>query len=134
VTPRKMMLRLGALVVMTLPIVGPTPGYVGNCSGGGAPAVDRVQFCTDKETYACARDFTAGRIDGTQYSVCMMHIDTTCAGFNWPDGCSPSKQLADACIDAVSDANRISTPTNMLTECDSTTLCGAAMLGSAGGI
>lgn len=128
-TLRKLALRLSALVVMTLPIVGPTPGYVGNCSGGGsATPVNRVQFCTNKEAYACARDFSAGRIDGTQYNVCSMHVDSTCRGFNWPDGCSPSQQLADACIDAVSDANRVSTPTEMLPECQSSTLCGGSNL------
>lgn len=131
-TPRKMMLRLAALVVMALPIVGPTPGYVGNCSGSAATPVNPTQFCTDKNTYVCARDLAAGRIDMTQYNVCSMHIDSMCLGFNWPDGCSPSKQLADACIDAVSDGNRIATTTDMLTECSQTTLCGAAPLTSGG--
>ncbi len=126
---RRFFLRAAALAVLGLAIGGPAPGYVGNCSTDGGPGpVDRVQFCTNKEAYACARDLAFGRIDMTQYNVCSSRIDSMCAGFNFPPGCSPSQALANACISAVSDANRISTPTDMLVECQSTTLCGAASL------
>lgn len=123
------MLRVAALVVVGLGIAGPTPGYVGNCDPGtGGGSVNAVQFCTDKETYACARDLAAGRIDMSAYNVCAGRIDSDCARFTFPTGCSPSPELADACIGAVSDSSRISTPTDMLPECQSNTLCGAAPL------
>jgi len=123
------LLRAGALLVVGLALGGPTPGYVGNCDpGAGNSSVDRVQFCTDKETYACARDLAAGRIDMTQYNVCAGLIDGDCHGFNFPAGCAPSRQLADACIGAVSDSSRIGTMTQDLVECQSNTLCGAAPL------
>jgi hypothetical protein len=132
VTPRRILLRAVALVIVALALGGPTPGYVGNCSaGGGADTVERVQFCTDKETYRCARDFAAGRIDGNGYNDCAARIDTTCAGFNFPPGCAPSRALADACISALSDANRkneLDDATHSLPECTSMTLCGAASL------
>ncbi len=132
-TARKITLRLGALVIVGLALGGPTPGYVGTCDpGGSAGTVDRVQFCTDKETYQCARDLAAGRIDMTQYNVCAGHIDTDCHGFNFPAGCAPSHPLADACISALSDSSRISTRSEMIVECQSNTLCGAAPLTSGG--
>jgi len=128
-TPRRFAIRFGGLAVLALAIGGPTPGYVGNCDpSGSGGSVDRVQFCTDKSTYACARDRLFGRTTQEQYNTCQMQIDSMCHGFNFPSGCSPTRQLADACINAVSDANRIATPTDALPECMSSTLCGAAPL------
>lgn len=134
-TPRRFVLRALALVVVALALGGPTPGYVGNCSpGSGTSTVDRVQFCTDKETYQCARDLAAGRIDMNQYNTCSGRIDSDCAGFNFPAGCAPSNELAHACIDALSRPERIGTPNDMIVECQSNTLCGAAPLSSPEGI
>lgn len=128
-SPRRLFIRVAGLAVLALSIGGPTPGYVGSCSAdGGNATADRVQFCTDKEAYQCARDLAARRIDSTQYNTCAGRIDADCAGFNFPPGCAPSRALADACISALSDANRISTPSDMIPECQSTTLCGAASL------
>jgi hypothetical protein len=108
-------------------IGGPAPGYVGNCDGGQCEA-NRVQFCTDLETYKCARDLAAGRIDMPTYNTCANRIDSTCQGFNFPSGCSPSCELTDACISAISDANNIATTNDMIVQCQSNTICGAATL------
>jgi hypothetical protein len=124
VTLRRFVLRAGALVVVALALGGPTPGYVGNCDGtGGSGSVDRVQFCTDELGWECARD-NARHPDTTVYNACVAQIDRTCAGFNFPAGCAPSHQLAYACISALADAGRVATPTAMIVECQSTTLCG----------
>lgn len=126
---RRTLLRAAALVVVGLALGGPTPGYVGNCDPNGGPGtVNRVQFCTDKETYQCARDLAAGRIDMTQYNVCAGAIDSHCQGFNFPPGCLPSQPLADACIGALSDQARIGTMSQDIVECQSNSLCGAAPL------
>jgi hypothetical protein len=128
-SPRRLMLRACALVVVALALGGPTPGYVGSCSTSGPDqTVDRVQFCTDTSTWKCARDLAAGRIDMNGYNTCSGRIDTDCAGFNFPAGCAPSRPRADACISALSDANRISTMSDSIVECQSNTLCGAASL------
>ena len=132
-TLRRFMLRAGALVVVALALGGPTPGYVGSCSTSGPDqSVDRVQFCVDSSTWKCARDLGAGRIDMNAYNACRARIDTDCAGFNFPAGCSPSRPRADACNSALSDANRIGTRSEDIVECQSNTLCGGSALSSEG--
>jgi hypothetical protein len=121
-------LRASAGVVLLLALGGPTPGYVGNCSGGGTPAgVDPVAFCTNKRTYICARDNYAGRIDMNQYNQCRAMIDSVCAGFSF-GSCAPTQSQAQACIDALADPMRVGTPDSMIPECSSTALCGGTML------
>lgn len=133
-TPKRIVLRAAALVVVGLALGGPTPGYVGNCSPGGGDdgTVDRVQFCTDKLTWQCARDLAAGRIDMNRYNTCVASILSDCAGFNFPSGCAPSHPLASACIDALSARDMINIPSDMIVQCQSTTLCGAALVSPEG--
>lgn len=133
-TARRIILRALALVVVALALGGPTPGYVGNCGTGTTQSVNRVQFCTDRKTWECARDFDAGRITGAQYNDCVGMIDSACQGFNFPDGCAPSQQLADACIAALQNRGRESELNDDVVECKSTTLCGTATLTSPEGI
>lgn len=85
--------------------------------------VDPVQFCTDKRMYVCARDNRAGRIDMSQYNQCVAQIDAMCAGFSF-NGCVPTPAQADACLAALADVNRVTTPDGMIIECMSSALCG----------
>jgi hypothetical protein len=122
-------IRLGAGVIILLALGGPTPGYVGTCdASGGSTVADPAQFCTSRKTWECARDYAAHRIDMGMYNACALGIDAACAGFNWTPGCAPSPQLADACISALSDMSRVGTPTPMIEECYTESLCGGAPL------
>jgi hypothetical protein len=89
---------------------------------------DPAQFCISRKTWECARDYAGLRITAEMYNACALGIDAACSGFNWSEGCSPSPQIADACISALSDMSRVGTPTPMIPECYSESLCGGAPL------
>lgn len=123
------LLRAGALAVVATALGGPTPGYVGTCDPGGSrPAVDPEAWCNERESVECARDLAAMRINMSMYSACQASVETTCRGFNFPPGCSPSRELAAQCIDDLSRTDLLSTPSDAMPSCQSDALCGAASL------
>lgn len=138
-SPRRALLRVGALTILALAIGGPTPGYVGNCdaSSGSGPAINPRDFCVQRTHNACARDYAAGRLTMATYNDCQgaPHINMVCNGFNFPNGCAPPTSAANACYAALLDGTRLSTTCTFtsatscgLTECQFTSLCGASPL------
>ncbi|MFO0681039.1 MAG: hypothetical protein U0234_03260 [Sandaracinus sp.] len=123
------LVRGAGVAVMAVGIAGPTPGYVGSCDpSGSTPAVDPEAWCTEREGVECARDLAANRINQSMYSACQAQVPTTCRGFNFPPGCSPSRELAAQCIDDLSRTDLLSTPSDAMPSCQSNALCGAATL------
>lgn len=131
---RRVLLRLGAGVVILLALGGPTPGYVGTCSTDTPAVVDPEQFCVDRKSSECARDRVAGRTDEATYNACANMIESQCTGATWTNGCAPSPQLAGACISALRDMSRLATLNAMIEECYQETLCGTAPLVTPDGI
>ncbi len=125
---RRLVLRAAAGTVILLALGGPTPGYIGSCDASGPRVADPAQFCVDRRQAECARDYYGMRISADMYNACAMTIESSCAGFNWTAGCSPSPETAGACVSALREMSRVGTATAMIPECYMESLCGAAPL------
>lgn len=82
-----------------------------------------LQFCTDEQTWVCARDLAAGRIDMAQYTVCASGVTDRCASFTLPDGCRLRADRAQTCIDTLSMTTHLATPFDGIVECHLDVLC-----------
>ena len=112
---------LAALVVMALALVGPAPGYVGSCLEDSVTA-DPVEFCQEKNSWVCEREWAAGRLNDVERESCFFNIN--CSSSTWPPNCRPpSEALTTICIDALSNPGRLSEPSDSIVECLPSTLC-----------
>lgn len=122
----KLILRVVVVLVMALALGGPTPGRLGGCGADAAGAVDPHQFCLDYRTTICARNYALNG-DAGEHDRCRGGVSGACAGFNFEAGCFPSQASTQACLGALVDLARLSTPPDLLPEC---TFCS----GSGGGM
>ena len=137
--------------VLFLALGGPAPGAVGSC-GGEVTAVDPIQFCVSWRTIECNRSRARGDVlpapptpctddPGTpenesdpticNWLFCRSGVPSRCSSFAWPTDCNPppNELVTNACLNAVSDISRLSTPNDGILECRLEMLCprGAAL-------
>jgi hypothetical protein len=88
-------------VALFLVLGGPGPGSVGDCTQGASIA-DATQHCRNAGAWRCARRRARGDITEEEERECVSMVEANCPGTNWPAGCAPTQQQADACIAALS--------------------------------
>lgn len=121
---RRMGSRMALGVLLILVLGGPAPGSVGSCSED-ATVADPVQFCVDRRSWSCQRREVRGELTEDERDACLAAVDAECAGTTWGSDCiPPTTRKTDACIGALSDGSRLSTPESELVECQLSTLCG----------
>jgi hypothetical protein len=120
-------LRLAVGLVAFLALGGPSPGHLGSCTGLSAPP-DPYRYCVDTRGEECRRDVSAGRINvDVEFPACVDAILPRCEGVvAWPS-CVPTSAQTLACLEALRDTNRYSTPSNELPECNQASWCPAGI-------
>lgn len=119
-TGGRLVLAVGLFVMLG----GPAPGSVGSCSDETEIA-DAVQFCVDRKSWSCQRRWARGELDDAERDACLVPIEDDCRGSAWGTDCiAPTTNQTEACIGALSDPGRLSTPEADLVECQRSTLCG----------
>ena len=141
---------VGAILFLTLG--GPAPGAVGSC-GGEVSVVDAKQFCATKRALECDRARARGETQATapipctdnastpeneadptvcNWLYCRSLVTGACAAVDWPTDCTPppTELVTNACLNALNDAGRLSTPSADIAECNINVICpppGAAL-------
>ena len=85
---------------------------------------DAGEFCREYEYEVCSRDFALGHITAEEQSECNAEVSTRCEGVGWPDGCTPTMERIDLCIEAFYDGERVEEPSRSFPECVVETICG----------
>ena len=119
---RSLFLKLAMWVVLAVALVGPTPGQVGGCTEDTI-AADPVEFCAEKNTWICQRDFAAGRTSMVERDTCLFNIQGMCAGAAWSSCMPPTESQAQVCIDALADPARLAETSDRIAECQASFLC-----------
>lgn len=120
---RRVVLRLAAGALALLALGGPSPGYIGGCSGVAPSAPDAHDYCIQKNGLVCVRDVMSGRITREQFdNICYPAITTRCGGASW-GACVPNTAQTNACLTALNDASRFSTVDSEIVECNQATWC-----------
>ena len=115
-------------IVLVLFLGGPTPGAVGDCSEDEGASVAAPDWCFEKGGLVCERRAAMtppGPDNDAAKEECYRSLDVSCPGSTWPLDCvPPTRMLANACIAALSNTDRLSEPESAIVECQVATLCG----------
>ena len=131
-TRKTLLSRIALAIGFMLVLGGPTPGYIGGCSGG-AGAVNPGEFCRNFRTRLCARDRAAGRLDMGAHSTCVARIASECSSFTFPVGCSATQSAVDTCYGALVNGDRLGTTCDSLGSCGIGECSFGAICGGSGG-
>jgi len=91
-------------------------GSLGACAPAGPPTAEEV--CFERESYLCRRELVAGRLTRDVFEATCN--DDALTGLCAPAafaGCAPGRSTFELCLDALSDFDRLSTPSDRLPEC-----------------
>jgi hypothetical protein len=91
-------------------------GSLSACAPAGPPTAEEV--CFEREDYLCRRELVAGRLTRDAF-------DATCTDDALADlcapaafaGCAPGRDALEACLDALSDFERLGLSADRLPEC-----------------
>lgn len=89
------------------------------------PIADAAQFCADRSFWECRREEFTGRLTADEAAECYRRGSAdACDAATWPEGCGPTEDEVDACIDLLQDGDLIDISTPELLEAyDDCDLC-----------
>lgn len=114
---------VGAVLFVVLG--GPAPGATGAC-GEELEAPDFLTYCYARKGYECDRARARGELDEPQWRTCRGAVPSMCDAGSWPGDCFPTSASTNACLNALTDIGRLTTPTNLLPECTTDAVCNTA--------
>lgn len=125
-----------AMALMASLIMAPTPGATGSCASQVEYA-DAQSFCRERLSWSCAREHQRGLLgyrppqSDAELAACRAAVDSMCAGATFGSGCKPTVRATQACIGALREVSRLSTPELDLVECRRETYCGEDFVGGS---
>jgi hypothetical protein len=105
---------------------GPAPGATGTSCGDDFESPDFVEYCYARKAYECDRARARMEFDDTVWRRCRGDVASMCDGGSWASDCFPTRASTSACLSALIDLGRLSTPTSALPECQYDAVCNTA--------
>jgi hypothetical protein len=105
-------------------VSAPTPGSVGSCGADqlNDPA-DFSSYCQQREQLGCVRRFLRKEITAATRDQCRWDAIDACSRSAFPSDCRPTRREADACLNALSSFDTLSTQEQNIPECKQKALC-----------